>query len=223
MIGVFDSGRGGVAITKELLSLCPACDVVLLADRKNLPYGTKSDEKLIRVVEKNLKRLRSFGADRLLIGCCTASSIYDRFFEPSREVIPIIDPTARRAAEVTDGKICVIATESTVRSHAFESAISRYSNAAVTEVAAGELVGIVEGLSEGAPNENELRKIKKALEPVKRTGADTLVLGCTHFPLISEYISRYLPDVRIVSCVREGAIAALFYATAGRGRIIYTE
>ena len=183
MIGIFDSGRGGVAVARELLSLCPECDVLLLADRKNLPYGTKSDRELIPIVKENLKRLCSFGADAMLIGCCTASSIYTRYLEPSLRVIPIIDPTARRAAEVTDGKICVIATRSTVLSHAF----------------------------------------KNALEPVKRTGADTLVLGCTHFPLISEYISGFLPGVRIVNCVKEGALAALFYARAETGRIIYTE
>ena len=223
MIGIFDSGRGGVAIAKELLALCPRCDVLLLADRKNSPYGTKSDGELIPIVEQNLKRLRSYGAECLLIGCCTASSIYTRFFGASARVLPIIDPTARRAAEVTVGKICVIATESTVRSHAFGSAISRYTKAEVTEVATGELVSIVESLRGRAPDENEFRKIKKALEPAKATGADTLVLGCTHFPLISEYISDFLPDVSIVSCVREGALAALSYATAGEGRIIYTE
>lgn len=223
MIGIFDSGRGGVAIAKELLALCPRCDVLLLADRKNLPYGTKSDRELIPIVEQNLKRLRSYGAECLLIGCCTASSIYTRFFGASARVLPIIDPTARRAAELTDGKICVIATESTVRSHAFRSAISRYTKAEVTEVATGELVSIVESLRGRTPDENEFRKIKKALEPAKRTGADTLVLGCTHFPLISEYISRYLPGVRVVSCAREGALAALFCVTAGRGRIIYSE
>ena len=110
-----------------------------------------------------------------------------------------------------------------MRSHAFGSAISRYTKAEVTEVATGELVSIVESLRGRAPDENEFRKIKKALEPAKATGADTLVLGCTHFPLISEYISDFLPDVSIVSCVREGALAALSYATAGEGRIIYTE
>ncbi|MBR5242067.1 MAG: aspartate/glutamate racemase family protein [Clostridia bacterium] len=223
MIGIFDSGRGGVAIARELLALCPRCDVLLLADRKNLPYGTKSDRELTPIVEENLKRLRSYGADRLLIGCCTASSIYERFFEPSPCVTPIIEPTARRAAEVTVGKICVIATESTVRSHAFGSAISRYSKATVTEFAAGELVGIAERICAGAPSEKDIKKIKKALEPARATGADTLVLGCTHFPLISEYISAFLPDVSIVSCVREGALAALSYAKAGEGRIIYTE
>ena len=223
MIGIFDSGRGGVAVARELLSLCPECDVLLLADRKNLPYGTKSDRELIPIVKENLKRLCSFGADAMLIGCCTASSIYTRYFEPSLRVIPIIDPTARRAAEVTDGKICVIATRSTVLSHAFKNALSRYSSATVTEVAAGELVSVAEGLSGRAPEENELIKIKNALEPVKRTGADTLVLGCTHFPLICEYISGFLPGVRIVNCVKEGALAALFYARAETGRIIYTE
>lgn len=223
MIGIFDSGRGGVAVARELLSLCPTCDVLLLSDRKNLPYGTKSDSELIPIVKKNLKRLRSYGAKSLLIGCCTASSIYERFIAPTPNVIPIIDPTARRAALVTDGKICVIATEATVTSHAFKKTISRYSTAEVTEVAAGELVKVVESLGDGIPGENDLRKIKKALEPAMAVGADTLVLGCTHFPLISEYVSRYLPGVRMVSCVKEGTLAALSHATAGKGRIIYTE
>ena len=176
MIGIFDSGRGGVAVARELLSLCPTCDVLLLSDRKNLPYGTKSDSELIPIVKKNLKRLRSYGAKSLLIGCCTASSIYERFIAPTPNVIPIIDPTARRAALVTDGKICVIATEATVTSHAFKKTISRYSTAEVTEVAAGELVKVVESLGDGIPGENDLRKIKKALEPAMAVGADTLVL-----------------------------------------------
>ena len=223
MIGVFDSGRGGVMVARELLSLSPSTDLLLLSDRKNLPYGIKTDAELLPIVKENIKRLRDSGADAVLIGCCTASSIYTRLISPVATVIPIIVPTARRAAEITDGKICVIATASTVRSHAFAKAISLYCSAEIHEFAVGELVGITEGIVDRAPTKEEIKRIKKALTPVIMSGADTLVLGCTHFPIISELISKTVGEMRIVSCAKEGAIAALAYAARGQGRIIYTE
>ena len=208
MIGLLDSGTGGECTLCEIRRIYPSCDAVLLKDVKNAPYGTKSREELISIVSENIRTLRAFGADTVIIACCTASCIWDDLPRDVRDVShPIIDPTVKRARELTGGGgVAVIATDGTVRSGAFSS---RLGSLCRVEVALGELVSLVEGgLSDATVTDREYRILYRMLSVIGGFGCDTLILGCTHFPALEMTISEIAKKLGIkntVSSAREGA------------------
>ena len=223
MIGVFDSGVGGICAFREVRRLLPREDIVYLADRKNAPYGTKSEDEIIALTKADIKRLKTVGADRILIACCTASSVYDHLDKEEREIsLPIIRPAAEKAAQ---GKgIAVIATERTVKSGIFTREVRRLSDAPIFEFSAQRLVALVEcGCRDGRINAEGERELERIKELIKRVNADTLILGCTHFShLEGEFQARC--GVRTVSPAREGALALVNMIKTRRkenGKTIY--
>ena len=224
MIGVFDSGVGGLTALGTLRALLPTSDITFLADRGNSPYGTKSEEELIPIVKEAIRRLRCRGADSVLIACCTASTVFNRLSDTEKKICtPIIRPTAQRAALLTKNRrIGVIATARTVASHAFKREIeSALPDATVTEVAAQRLVQLAEGGECGAyASRNAINEINSLLTPILESESDTLILGCTHFPIFKEIIKDRIPNVRLVSCSEEGARAIAEKKTEkGSGRL----
>lgn len=224
MIGVFDSGVGGICAFREIRRLLPREDIVYLADRKNAPYGTKTRDEIIALTKADIKRLRAVGAEKILIACCTASSVYDSLSGEEREIsIPIIRPAAEKAAR--GGKrILVIATERTVVSGAFSREIGRYAGATVRELAMQRLVALVEsGCRDGRMNgecESELRLVAREARDMN---ADTLILGCTHFSHLECELKKRC-GIKIVSPAKEGALALVRMIKTGRkehGRTIY--
>lgn len=225
MIGVLDSGAGGLAAAEILCAAIPREDIVCLADRKNLPYGEKTPEELVRLVGNNVERLRDMGCRRVLIACCTASSIYSLLGREQRSLgFPIITPAS---AATGGGRVTVIATERTVKSHAFREEISRiYSGATVTEISAQSLVALVEsGCRDGNMTPLGERIINRVIEDVSGTSPDALVLGCTHFSHLEGCFASALPRVRIVNSAREGVLALLreIKEKKERGTVKYTE
>ena len=95
MIGIFDSGVGGFSAYRTVRRMLPRENILYLADRKNAPYGTKSKDEILSFTKNNIKRLSAMGAERILIACCTASSVYDLLSEEEKEIsLPIIRPAA---------------------------------------------------------------------------------------------------------------------------------
>ena len=223
MIGVFDSGVGGYCAFREIRRLLPREDMVYLADRKNAPYGTKSEDEIIALTKADIKRLKDIGATKILIACCTASSVYDFLDEDERKIsLPIITPAARVAS--SGKKIAVIATERTVKSRAFSREIARFSASRVVEFPAQKLVALVEGgCRDGRINvecEAELNRIRGL---VRESGADRLILGCTHFSHLEGELRKRC-GIRTVSPAREGARALVKMVNTYRkesGRTIY--
>lgn len=208
--------------------MLPKEDVVYLADRKNAPYGTKTREELKILVKNDIKRLRELGAERILVACCTASTVYRELGEEyTRGVTPIIEPAARVAAGFS--RILVIATDYTVRSGAFGEAIRRISKkASVTELAMQRLVALIEGGARGGRLNGEARgELLRVARECERISADALVLGCTHFSHVEGELRGLLPSVTTVSPAREGARALAEMIkreknVTGNGRNIYT-
>lgn len=223
MIGIFDSGRGGIASFMRVRQLLPHADIAYLADRKNAPYGTKSPEVLRRLVCEDIRRLYELGAKKILIACCTASSVYDTLPQKWRSIsLPIISPTAKYAASVTEnGRIAVIATEATVKSRRFSTEIkNRLSGAEVTEIPAQRLVGLIEHRAERRELEDEARRIEKLIRPL---GCDTLVLGCTHFSHATKIFESILGNIRIADSATVGAEAIVNdIKIRENGKILYT-
>ena len=208
MTGIFDSGRGGLFALDELRRLKPQVDIVFFADESNAPYGTKSEDELTLLVKRDIEMLLASGAERVLIACCTASTVYERLPENLRKAsLPIVKPTAKRAAlQSKTGKIGILSTEATKRSLAFVKAIREYEPTAATlSVAAPELVTLAEsGAEDGFLTRKERKIIEKAVSPFKTSEVDTLILGCTHFA----YFEREIKNILGVSVVNSAAVGA---------------
>ena len=226
MIGVFDSGSGGLTAISEIRKLAPNADICFFADRKNAPYGTKTKGELIRLVKTDIKILERCKVDKILMACCTASTVYPCLPKNMRRIaVPIIEPTAREAARVTkSGKVGVIATDATVASGAFTSELGRYKSVlSVREIRAQKLVALIEGgVTDSTITKSGRRELLRILSPLFEEDIDTLILGCTHFPHLEEEIARCFPSLKIVNPSREGAKKILEnVSTAGTGRTLY--
>lgn len=207
MIGIFDSGVGGLASYREVRRLLPREDIIYLADRKNAPYGTKTKEELIPLVSEDIRRLSAMGAERILIACCTASAVYPLLDSVlQKAATPIIIPSASEAAALGE-RITVIATEYTAKSLAFTKAIiAKNPRAEVTEISAQRLVALVEGgASDGALDESSERTVERIAERIRATHPEVLILGCTHFSHLSWELSDRLPCVKTVTPAIVGA------------------
>ncbi len=208
MIGVFDSGLGGLAALAELHRLLPNESTVFLADRENAPYGKKSESELIGLVTADIDRLYRAGAERILVGCCTACTVLDLIDERHRELCtPIIAPAVAEAAGLTrTGKIAVLCTEATKRSAAYERAAGKLCpEVQIITLAAGELVTLVErGLCDELAGAPEREAVFKICEGLSELSADTLILGCTHFSHLERTLGT-LFKMRTVSAARAGA------------------
>jgi glutamate racemase len=199
-VGVFDSGVGGLTVLRALVSQLPGEDFLYLGDTARLPYGTKSPGTVARYSVRAAEALVERGIKALVVACNTASStalpaLRERF--PDLPVIGVIEPGARAACEASgSGRIAVLATEGTVSGGAYQRAIQALRpDAHVTQVACQVFVALAEeGWSEGTAVDAVSERYLAHLD----NRVDTVVLGCTHFPLLSESISRQLGPARRV-------------------------
>lgn len=191
-IGVFDSGIGGLTVVAELRRALPLERILYLGDTARVPYGGKSAETVSRYSREISDLLLSEGAKMIVVACNTASALAVPTLAPSYPVpvIGVLEPGAAAAVKATrSGKIGVIGTRATIASQAYSKAInSLNSNLSVTATACPLLVPLIEeGLFNDEVTETVLRRY---LEPMLSRGIDTLVLGCTHYPLLKEAIQK---------------------------------
>ena len=203
---MFDSGVGGLTVLHECLVSLPEEDFVYLGDTAMFPYGTRDPERLReRIREIATLLLRGGGAKLLVIACNTATSIGEEVArqvaaEHGVEVVPVVEPQAEIAAAITDsGRVGVLATPNTVESGAYRRALEGQGRALeVTEVEAPDLAPFIQ---DGSPFDQGVLEMARAYcAPLKRADVDTLILGCTHYPLVAPMLQRILGrDVRLVS------------------------
>lgn len=214
-IGVFDSGVGGLTVLRALRSAMPAEHFVYLGDTARLPYGTKSAQTVVRYSLQCADALLRRGIRCLVVACNTASaSALDalRAQHPALPVIGVIEPGAEAAvAASVSQRIAVIATEGTIDGGAYQRAIRRLSGSArITARACSLFVAMAEeGWTEGPIAEAVARRY---LNPIfmQDDPPDTLVLGCTHFPVLATAIRAVLPpSVRLVDSAATTAAAVL--------------
>ena len=193
-IGVFDSGIGGLTVVKALRDRLPNETIVYLGDTARVPYGPKSPDTVQRYAFELAHMLMQKNAKALVVACNTVSSValplLTRKF--SVPVIGVIEPGARAALQATRNQhVGVIGTRATIRSGAYEKALhATNSNVRVSSRACPLLVPLIEeGLLEDDVTD---QVIVRYLEPLLADGVDTLVLGCTHYPLLSPAIARAL-------------------------------
>ncbi|MFN2442085.1 MAG: glutamate racemase [Thermoanaerobaculia bacterium] len=194
-IGIFDSGVGGLTVFNEIAAALPGESLIYLGDSARVPYGTKSAETVSRYALEAASFLMGRGIKAMVVACNTATAaalplLRDRLPIP---VIGVIEPGARAAVAITRGRIGVIATEGTVRSGAYGAAIRELqSGAEVIEQACPLFVPLAE---EGWANTRVAQEVAEIyLRPLLDGGIDTLVLGCTHYPLLKNTISKVAGD-----------------------------
>lgn len=230
MIGVFDSGVGGFNSIPPLRERLREADIVYLADRENAPYGTKSEGELVALAEDCIDRLKAFGAERILMACCTASTVWHRMAESRRRItVPIIE-YASEGLRGDEKTVLVIATERTVADGAFIKVIKKKCPSAdAVQVAMQSLVLAVEkGTRWGNIKDATREEIEVIRHLAEEHHPDALILGCTHFSSVAELIQNAAPMARIVNPAYLGACAMARDAirfginVRERGRLIYT-
>lgn len=211
IIGVFDSGFGGLTVLKALLELVPAADYAYFGDTARLPYGSKSVETVARYAVEAAHFLESQGAQMLVIACNTATALaLDRITAASHvPVLGVVEPGAEAAASASKNrKIVVIGTEATVSSHAYHNALEKHG-LEVREKACPLLVPLVEeGWVDHAVTEQVASIYLAEAFADGFDDADTMVLACTHYPLLKPLLDRVVPGhVAIVDSAESTAHA----------------
>jgi glutamate racemase len=214
-IGVFDSGIGGLTVVHEIMMRLPNEDIVYLGDTARLPYGTKSPETVLRFSRETLAFLKRKNVKMIVVACNTASSVALPKLK-EEEALPLVGvliPGARAAARATATKrIGVIGTTATIRSGAYEDALWGLDpQIKIWSRACPLFVPLVE---EGwIDDEVTTLAAKRYLDPLAEFGADALVLGCTHYPVIKGIISRVVGD-------RVGLVDSAFETAAEVERLL---
>jgi glutamate racemase len=204
-VAMFDSGVGGLTVLHECLVSLPQEDFLYLGDTEWFPYGSRDPALLRERVAAIAELLLGRGAKLLVIACNTATSIgadVARAVAAERgvEVVPVVEPQAEIAAAITDsGRVGVLATPNTVESGAYRKALEAQGRALeVTEVEAPQLAPFIQ---QGSPfDESVMAMARTYCAPLKSAEVDTLILGCTHYPIVAPMLQRILGrDVRLVS------------------------
>ncbi len=226
MIGVFDSGVGGLTVLAALQKRLPGHRYIYLGDTARLPYGTKSEATVVRYAVQAARHLVAQDISSLVVACNTASA---QALPALREAYPdlpifgVIDAGALLAAQLSEsGRIAVLSTEGTARTGSYARAIAAYRPAAwVTSVACSLLVAVAEeGWHEGPIAEAIVRKYLEPLFGDRDHAPDVIVLGCTHFPLLAGVIRAVVGEK--VAIIDSGdAIAAGLDAEPGVGSTLF--
>jgi glutamate racemase len=207
-IGIFDSGVGGLTVLGEIIKSLPQEDTIYLGDTARVPYGTKSPETVVRFSRQITSFLIARDIKLLVVACNTASAVALDALEQqfSLPIVGVIDPGARKAAQVTRiGKVGVIGTAGTIRSSAYTKAIKQIDPG--IEVFTQPCPMFVP-LAEEGWTDNEVARLTTRiyLQGLKDAGVDTLVLGCTHYPLLKGIIGEVMGDgVQLVDSAEETA------------------
>jgi glutamate racemase len=197
-IGVFDSGIGGLTVAAALARRMPAESILYLGDTARLPYGSKSPATVTRYTRTNVEFLSERGVKAVVVACNTASALALPHLERKLPIWGVIEPGAARAAEVANRSVGVVATEATTLSNAYPDALARLRPE--LEIHARACPLFVPLVEEGWVDDEIADQVaSRYLKELLAEGVDTLVLGCTHYPLLKPTLGRVAgPDVALV-------------------------
>lgn len=207
-IAIFDSGLGGLTALKALRELLPGEDVIFFGDSARAPYGSREREELIKLSLQDLRFVLDFDVKAVLVACGTSSSNAMEMLKEASPVpvIGVIDCAAAAAAKTGSSRLGVIATEATINSGAYQRALACAApGAEITARACPAFVPLVEAGRFGKGDPETARAVTEALEPFKAAKTEVLLLGCTHYPMLTPEISEALPGMKLISNSREAA------------------
>ena len=209
-IGVFDSGLGGLTAVRQLMEQLPGENIIYFGDTGRVPYGSRSRDTILKYARQDIRFLLQFDIKAIVIACNTADTVAGSIVQREYD-LPIcgaLRPTAEKAAAATkNNRIGVIGTSATVKARAYDAIIREVNpRSQVKSVACPLLVPLVEN-NRFRPGDVPVELIvAEYLQPLKDWGCDTLVLGCTHYPLLWDVIAACMgPDVTLVNSGREAA------------------
>lgn len=211
LIGVFDSGLGGLTAVREIERVLPAESIVYFGDTGRVPYGTRSRETIVKYACQDVRFLSGFPLKALVVACGTVSSI--ALEELRRRVnVPLVDalsPAAKAAAKATrNGRIGILGTSATVSSGALEAHLKALGDFRTRAVACPLFVPLVENGLTGKDCLPTRLIARDYLAPLQEFGCDTVILGCTHFPLLQDVLADELSQgVTLIDSGREAALA----------------
>ena len=199
-IGLLDSGVGGLTVVKKIIAKMPHEATVFIGDNAHIPYGDKSKAEIIALTKQSVNFLISKNVKLIIFACNTATAVAMKTIQKEIEpqIIGVIQSGAVAAANATKNKnVAVVATKMTVGLHAYQKEIqARDPEITVNEIAAPQIVPLIEN---NAGHQAYMAALKKILLPINNLGVDTLVLGCTHYPIIrSEFAQCVKPAVQII-------------------------
>ncbi|MCI9136400.1 MAG: glutamate racemase [Lachnospiraceae bacterium] len=214
-VGVFDSGVGGLTVAREIMRQLPRESIIYFGDTARVPYGSKSKETILRYSRQIIHFLESKGVKAIVVACNTASAFALEEIRPEMKmpIIGVVKPGARVAAETTvNGRIGVIGTEGTVGSQIYTEMIHRHNPGAVVLGKACPLfVPLVE---EGWLKDSITMEVaKRYLASFQESDIDTLILGCTHYPLLRSIIGEIMGD-------RVNLVNPAYETAQGLGRLL---
>lgn len=223
-IGIFDSGVGGLTVFKEIRRTLPGEDIIYLGDTARVPYGIRSPETVLKYATANTNFLLRQQVKLLVIACNTASAVAAGTLSRTyaMPVVDVVAPGAQRAVQVTKNRrVGVIGTDATIRSGAYEQALMHIDSGISVHTRACPLfVPLVEEGWCAADDQIVALTVRRYLAGMKETGIDTLVLGCTHYPILKDAIQQELgPEITLVDSAEETARAtAALLAKSGLRR-----
>ena len=212
-IGVFDSGLGGLTAVRSLREILPEEDLVYFGDTARVPYGGRARETLLKYARQDVRFLQTFDLKAILIACGTVSTTCLEALQAENDlpIVGVVEPTCRRALAVTKtGKTGVIATLASIRSGAYEACLRRLNpQVEVYGKPCPLFVPLVENGHIAPGDPLAVPAVEYYLRELGEKGIDTLILGCTHYPLLAPLIRAYLGDgVTLISSGQEAALTA---------------
>lgn len=209
-IGVFDSGLGGLTAVKQLQKIMPNEDIVYFGDTARVPYGTRADDTILKFAMQDLKFVLEHDVKAVLVACGTVTSVALPTLEKMSNVYisGVVEPAAKAALVATSNKkIAVLGTSATTKSRSFEKAMKAAEPSVdVLSKACPLFVPLVENGYFNKENKIARDVAEEYLKDVEEYGADTLILGCTHYPILKDIISDILKGVNIIDSGAESAL-----------------
>lgn len=211
-IGVFDSGLGGLTAMSELKKLMPNENIIYFGDNARIPYGTKSPEIIKKFALQDTRFLLSKNVKAILVACGTVSSncLADVASLAGVPVIGVIEAAAEKAAEIAkkgNKIVAVLGTSATINSAAYEKALNNHGIENIISCACPMFVPLVENWHASPDDAATNAIVSEYLAPVAKRNPAAVILGCTHYPLLSEVIKKYLPNATLISSGAEAAHA----------------
>lgn len=210
-IGVFDSGLGGLTALSELKKILPNEDIIYFGDSARIPYGTKSRSVITKFALQDTRFLLSKGVKAILVACGTVSSnclCEVKELAGLPVVVGVIGAAAEKAAEIAkkgNNRVAVLGTSATVNSRAYEIALEEYGVGEIISRACPMFVPLVESWHADTEDTATNAIVSEYLSPISDSAPSAVILGCTHYPLLSSVIQKYLPTSELVSSGAEAA------------------
>ncbi|MFM9046688.1 MAG: glutamate racemase [Cyanobium sp.] len=199
-IGVFDSGVGGLSVWREIVRQLPCESILYLADRAHVPYGNRSSAEVLAYCDAISSFLIEEGCKAIVVACNTASAVALHTLRERHPSVPILglEPAVKPAVSLSETKVVgVMATPATFQGQLFRATVGRYAND--VKVVEQVCLGLADWVESGASEEELEPLLRGFLTPMLEAQADTIVLGCTHYPFVIDTIRRLAgPDLRVI-------------------------